>query len=87
MPGLVQMERQVSNTCEWISKAAIGLWIDGCGRAKSPASDEPTIRFTGVSWLDAQCHTTGQRDATGERSVTLAKEVMYYITHLAEHDI
>jgi len=29
--------------------------------------------------------TNRVRDATGERSVSLAKGVMYYITHLAEH--
>ena len=39
-------------------------------------------------WRDkAQCryHATSERDATGERSVSLAKMVLYYNTHLAEH--
>ena len=32
-----------------------------------------------------RCHAKGERDATGERSVSLAKMVLYYNTHLAEH--
>ena len=38
-------------------------------------------------WGKAQCRPPAmrQRDATGERSVSLAKMVLYYNTHLAEH--
>ncbi len=51
---------------------------------------KPCERSTGdtVGWWGlAQCRlpATGQRDATGERSVSLAKMVLYYNTHLAEH--
>ncbi len=58
--------------------------VDGCGSAKSPASGEPTIRFNGVSWLNANRRTTGQRDATGERSVSLAEMVLYYTAHILQ---
>lgn len=57
----------------------------GAGRAKSPS--EWSTGDT-VAWREkAQCltHAKSERDATGERSVSLAKMVLYYNTHLAEH--
>ena len=41
-----------------------------------------------VAWcVKAQCrdHAISERDATGERSISLAKMVVYYTTHLAEN--
>ena len=72
--GAVQVERQVSGSCEWVQGGAIAPWSDGCRESEvSLRVGRPAIRSigSGMGSMPWKSHSLG--DATGARSGTLAK--------------
>lgn len=64
-------------------KSELSFLVMECrGSLKAPLTGDATAkRCHGARVINGS--TTSQRDATGERSVSLAKRGLYYSTHLA----
>jgi len=78
---------ELGGSLEWRSISQwICAWFGAGGEARLQALREINRRYgwmVGKGSMPPSRHR--QRDATGERSVSLAKMVLYYNTHLAEH--